>query len=317
MSASGRILFRGFCRRRRPPLNAGQMASDRVPILTGVSAVADRYDGYILDLWGVLHDGVRPYSGVLDALHRLKTAGKRIVILSNGPRRASAVRRRTGEIGIPEGFYDGLHSSGEETWRMLKDRSDPDYAALGSRAFPLMPERDRGLLEGLDLELAASPTAAQFLLVTGLIDRSDTVAAYESVLSEGARLGRPMVCANPDLEVVHDGIRELCAGALAARYEQLGGIVLYNGKPYPAVYRTCLTLLTGTEPGRIIGVGDSLRTDVAGAAAMGIDSLLVTGGIHAEEISGADGEHPDSDRLAAACARAGRRPTYAVPSFSW
>lgn len=294
-----------------------QMESDRIPILTGVAALVGRYDGFILDLWGVLHDGVRPYPGVVESLRRLKGAGKRIVILSNGPRRASAVAQRTDEIGIPADLYDGLHSSGEETWRMLRDRSDPRYAALGSRAFPLMPERDRGLLDGLGLKLAASPDAAEFLLVTGLIGRSDTVAAYESVLAEGARLGRPMVCANPDLEVVHDGVRELCAGALAARYEELGGAVLYNGKPHPAVYRTCLALLSGLEPNRIIGVGDSLRTDIAGAAAMGLDSLLVTGGIHAAELAGAGGGHPDPARLTAACVRAGHRPTCAVPSFVW
>lgn len=293
------------------------MASDRISILTGISAVAGRYDGCILDLWGVLHDGVRPYPGAVDALRRLKGAGKRIVILSNGPRRASAVARRTGEIGIPDDLYHGLHSSGEETWRQLKDRSDPRYAVLGSRAFPLMPERDRGLLDGLNLDLAESPEAADFLLVTGLVDRSDTVAAYDDVLAEGARLGRPMVCANPDLEVVHDGVRELCAGALAARYEELGGVVLYNGKPHPAVYRTCLALLNGVEPKRIIAVGDSLRTDVAGAAAMGLDSLLVTGGIHAAELAGAGGDHPDPVRLTAACVRTGHRPTYAVPSFVW
>lgn len=293
------------------------MSSAHPPILSGISSVADRYDGYILDLWGVLHDGVRPYPGVLDALRRLKGARKRIVILSNGPRRASAVARRTGEIGIPPELYDGLHSSGEQTWRMLKNRDDARYVALGSRVYPLMPERDRGLLDGLDIELAASPAAAEFLLVTGLIGRSDNVAAYEGALSEGAKLALPMVCANPDLEVVHDGIRELCAGALAQRYEELGGTVLYIGKPYAAVYHTCLALLQGVEQRRIIAVGDSLRTDVAGATAMDLDSLLVTNGIHGEELAGAGGDHPDPVRLAAVCARAGHRPTYAVPSFRW
>jgi HAD superfamily hydrolase (TIGR01459 family) len=289
----------------------------RIPILSGLSAVAGRYDGYILDLWGVLHNGVRPYPSVLDALSRLRASGRRVVILSNGPRRADAVIRRTMEIGIARALYDGLHSSGEETWRMLHDRREPAYAGLGRRALPLMPQRDRGLLEGLDLELVAEPVAADFLLVTGLAGRTESVADYESVLSAGARLGRPMVCANPDLEVVHDGVREWCAGALAARYEALGGRVLYNGKPYPSVYRTCLSLLAGVDRRRILAVGDSLRTDVAGAARSGLDSLLVTGGIHAEELAGAGGLHPDPARLVAACAGAGVRPTYAIPAFTW
>jgi len=286
-------------------------------MLGGLSAVADRYDGFILDLWGVLHDGVRPYPGVIDTLQQLKRRGKRAVILSNGPRRAASLARRTGEIGITSDLYDELHSSGEETWRLLKERPDPADAALGRRVFPIVPERDRDLLAGLDLEVVASPAAASFLLVTGLAHGAETVADYEQALCIGATHGRPMLCANPDLEVVRGGVRELCAGALAARYEALGGSAHYVGKPHPAVYQTCLAHLGSVARSRILAVGDSLRTDVAGAAGVGVDSLLVLGGIHAEELAGAADSHPDPTELAAACAKAGQWPTYAVPAFTW
>jgi len=291
-------------------------AAAPIPMLGGLSAVADRYDGFILDLWGVLHDGVRPYPGVIDTLQQLRRRGKRAVILSNGPRRAASLARRTDEIGITTDLYDELHSSGEETWRLLKERPDP-AAALGRRVFPIVPERDRDLLAGLDLEVVASPAAASFLLVTGLAHAAETVADYEQALSAGAAHGRPMLCANPDLEVVREGVRELCAGALAARYEALGGSVHYVGKPHPAVYRTCLAHLGSAARSRILAVGDSLRTDVAGAAGVGVDSLLVLGGIHAEELAGAADSHPDPAKLAAACAKAGQWPTYAVPAFTW
>lgn len=286
-------------------------------MVDGLSALVERYDGFILDLWGVLHDGVRPYAGAIEVLRGLKRRGKRVVILSNGPRRAAAVRRRTAEIGIGPELYDALNSSGEETWRLLSERRDPAYAALGRRPFLLIPERDRDLLEGLDLRPAESPSAAGFLLVTGLASATETVADYEPVLTAGRAAGLPMVCANPDLEVIRDGARELCAGALAQRYEALGGTVLYVGKPYPAVYRTCLSQLGAMASSRILAVGDSLRTDVAGAAGVGLDSLLVLGGIHAEELAGADGPHADPARLAKACAEAGRWPTYAIPAFTW
>ena len=286
-------------------------------MLGGLSAVADRYDGFILDLWGVLHDGVRPYPGVIDTLRQLRRRGKRALILSNGPRRAASLARRTGEVGITADLYDDLHSSGEETWRLLRERPDPAAAALGRRVFPIMPERDRDLLAGLDLEVVASPAAASFLLATGLAHAAETVADYEQALSAGAAHGRPMLCANPDLEVVRGGVRELCAGALAARYEALGGSVHYVGKPHPAVYRTCLAHLDAVARSRILAVGDSLRTDVAGAAGVGVDSLLVLGGIHAEELAGAADSHPDPAKLAAACAKAGQWPTYAVLAFTW
>jgi HAD superfamily hydrolase (TIGR01459 family) len=286
-------------------------------MLDGLAAVGDRYDGFILDLWGVLHDGVRPYHGAVNALRQLERLGKRVIVLSNGPRRAAALARRTAEIGITPDLYEALHSSGEETWRLLRERSEPAFAALGRRVFPIAPERDRGLFDGLDLEIVASPASADFVLATGLADAAETVADYEEALAAGAAHGRTMLCANPDLEVVRAGVREYCAGALAARYEALGGSVLHVGKPHPAVYRTCLALLGTIERARILAVGDSLRTDVAGAAGVGIDSLLVLGGIHADELAGTADSRADPAKLAAACAKAGQWPTYAVHAFAW
>jgi len=286
-------------------------------MIEGLAAIVDRYDGFILDLWGVLHDGVRPYPGVKDALRELRRQRKRAVILSNGPRRAAALIRRITEIGITADLYEALHSSGEETWRLLRERADPAMAALGRRVFPIAPERDRDLLDGLDLEIADDLATAEFVLVTGLADAAEKVSDYELVLAGGAARRLPLLCANPDLEVVRGGVREFCAGALAARYETLGGRVLYVGKPYPAVYRTCLAGLAPVDPSRILAVGDSLRTDVAGAIGVGVDSLLVLGGIHAEELAGAADARPDPALLAAACAKAGHWPTYAISAFSW
>jgi HAD superfamily hydrolase (TIGR01459 family) len=290
-------------------------AAGPIPIVDRLAAVAGGYDGFILDLWGVLHDGVRPYPGAVDALRQMKLHGKRLVVLSNAPRRAAAVARRTGEIGIAAELYDELHSSGEETWRLLKERRDPVVGGFGREVFLLVPRHDRSLLDGLDLVSVGSPAQAGFVLVTGLNDARETVADYERPLAAAAELRRPMICANPDLEVVRDGVRELCAGALARRYEALGGPVHYVGKPHPAVYRRCLAWLAGIAGSRILAVGDSLRTDVAGARGVGIDSLLVTGGIHADELGGGLG--PDAAKLAAACAAAGLRPTYAMARFVW
>src|SRR5262245_32114599 len=162
-----------------------------VPVIDRLAAIADRYEAFILDLWGVLHDGVRPYPGVVDALHELKRRDKRLVVLSNAPRRAAPVARRMHEIGVAPELYDVLHSSGEETWQLLKERTDPIFARLGRRFLPLMPERDRSLIEGLDLEMVETASAAEFVLVTGLADAAEAVADYEEPLSTAARFGRP------------------------------------------------------------------------------------------------------------------------------
>ena len=292
------------------------MPHPEIPLVHGLSALADRYDGFVLDLWGVLHDGVSAYPGAVECMRRLHAAGKRMVILSNAPRRAEEVARRSAEIGIPPELYDLLHSSGEETWLHLKERSDPFDRALGRACYHLGPDRDRGLLDGLDLDEVRTVEQASFLLNTGAHMSQSEAADYEPVLAPAAKLNLPMVCANPDLEVIRGGVREICAGMLALRYEELGGRVRYHGKPHESVYRRVLRQL-GIDPARVLGVGDSLRTDIAGARRAGIPSLLVTGGIHAEELGVAGGANPDPALLAAICARSGERPDVAAPAFVW
>jgi HAD superfamily hydrolase (TIGR01459 family) len=287
-----------------------------IPLLAGLSHIADRYDGYIVDLWGVMHDGARTYPGACETLRALKARGSRVVMLSNAPRRATAAAARSAQVGVTADLYDHLMSSGEEAWQALRDRSDPWYAALGRRVLLFAAVHDRPFLGGLGLAEATGVEDADFLLVTGAAS-GETVADYEARLAAAAAAGVPMICANPDLEVIHDGRREICAGALAARYAALGGTVRYHGKPHASVYHTCFGLLGLADRRRILAVGDSLKTDVTGANGVGIDSLLVTGGIHAEELGAAAGEHPDPGVLAAVCARAGQRPTAAIPHLVW
>ncbi len=280
-------------------------------VLPGMSALADRYDGFILDLWGVIHDGVRPYEGAADCLRQLQQAGKRCVLLSNAPRRASAAEAMLQDMGLAPELYAGLLTSGEAVHLALKHRTDPWFAALGNRVWHLGPERDRNVMHGLGLEQVATPGEAQFVLNTGPDDHLPAeIAAFEDVLQDCARRSLPMICANPDLEVIRGGVRVICAGALALRYEQMGGAVRSLGKPDPAIYGPVLEML-GTAKGRTLAVGDSLRTDIAGAAAAGIDSCWVLGGIHAEALGN------DREAASAHAAEAGLHPVAIVPRFVW
>lgn len=287
-----------------------------VPVLHGLSEIAERYDGFIVDLWGVMHDGVQPYPGARETLRALKARGKRVVMLSNAPRRSVMAAERSAKVGVTPDLYDTLMTSGEETWHALRDRSDPWYAGLGRRVLLFAAIFDRPFLSGLELTEASGPADADFLLVTGAAS-GETVADYESRLAAAAAAGLPMICANPDLEVISAGRREICAGALALRYEALGGTVRYHGKPHASVYHTCFGLLGIADRRRILAIGDSLRTDVAGANGVGVDCLLVTGGIHAEELGAAAGEHPDPAALGAICARDGQHPVAAIPHLVW
>ncbi len=286
-----------------------------VRIVSGVGELAENYDGYILDLWGVVHDGVRPFPGVLDAMDRLRSAGKRIVLLSNAPRRVAAVEAQLERLGVPRDAYDGLMSSGEETWRHLAERPDPWYRALGRRCLHIGPERDRGMLEGLDLVPVATAEEAEFVLATGTFRDGDPVEAYEALLTAAVSRHLPMVCANPDRIVVRGGRAEICAGTIAERYETLGGEVRWHGKPDPSVYRLCLNMLGVGDRRRVLCAGDSFRTDIRGANAAGVDSLLVACGIHEDELCREGSVDPAA--VARSARAAGAVVTYVARSFAW
>ncbi|MGH7080542.1 MAG: TIGR01459 family HAD-type hydrolase [Acetobacteraceae bacterium] len=280
--------------------------------LSGMAEIAAEYDGFIVDLWGVLHDGVTAYPGAIDCLTRLKAAGKRIVLLSNAPRRAAPAAAAMAVMGIDGALYDGLMTSGEATWMMLRDRQDPWFAALGRRVFHLGPLRDRNVLEGLDYMRVETPAEAEFVLNTGPDDEHNPtrLEAFEPVLAACREARLEMVCANPDRVVIRDRVRVLCAGALAERYQELGGVVRSMGKPDPAIYAPVMAML-GLPRARSLAIGDALETDIAGAAAAGIASAWVMGGIYGARLNGEPGVAEELAELA------GLSPVATLPGFFW
>lgn len=288
-----------------------------ITYLPGIADLVSDYDGFVLDLWGVLHDGTSLYPGVADTMGHLAAAGKSFVMLTNAPRRAWAVSEQMVGMGMPEALCRPVVSSGEATWRELLAWSDPWYTGRGRRCYHIGPARDENLFEGLDIERVDALENADIILNTGPWRDGERVGDYEECLSIGVRLGLSMICANPDLQVIRGGRRIICAGALAWRYEVLGGEVRYLGKPHAAIYDYCFDYLGGVGRRRILAIGDSLRTDIAGAAAAGIDSALVIGGIHAEELGVTNGVACDPHEIARLCAREGLSPVAAVPAFVW
>jgi HAD superfamily hydrolase (TIGR01459 family) len=280
--------------------------------LSGIGVLADQYDGLILDLWGVVHDGVQPYPGARDCLLALRAAGKRVVLLSNAPRRAEPVRRQLRRMGIEDDLYNDVMTSGEASHLLLRDRPDAWTQALGRHVFHMGPGRDRNVLDGLDIEIVETPDRASFVLNTGPDEQADQTdpASFDDVLAQCAALGLRMICANPDLEVIRGGVRVVCAGTLAARYRDMRGEVLDVGKPDPLIYRPVLDML-GVPKARVLAVGDALRTDMAGARAVGVDACWVLGGLHGEHLGG------DHAMVEAEAAAAGLAPVAAVPHFVW
>jgi len=252
-------------------------------VLTGLREISGTLDLVLMDLWGCVHDGVKPYPAALDCLTRLRDAGKAVAILSNAPRRASEVEAKLTEMGIDRALYTGMFTSGEEAWKYLKTRPDGLGQRLGRRVYAIMPDRDAGLIEGLDLERVDEVGAASFVLVTGIEDEKIQAKDFDPVMRVALKQGLPMLCANPDLVVHRGGVEEICAGAIAQRYENLGGRVVYHGKPHVKIYDGIFKAL-GAVRGRAIGVGDSYRTDMRGAQDAGAKGVLIAGGIHRSEL---------------------------------
>jgi HAD superfamily hydrolase (TIGR01459 family) len=286
-------------------------------ILTGIAPIAQNYRALIVDLWGVLHDGATAFPGAQAALAGAMAAGIKVQLLSNAPRPVAPVVVRLGELGYPAESYTSLMTSGEATWRMLVARSDPFFAGLGRRVFFLGAAKDRMMLDGAYATPVDSLAEADFILNTGA-DFGATLAQYEDLLQTARGLSLPMVCANPDRVVIHHGVREICAGTLAERYAEIGGRVREIGKPHGEVYRLCLDAL-GLPAKDVLAIGDSLTTDIAGAAAFGMDSVLVADGIFAEPLGVAPGGPGLSagavTKLATSLGVAG--PTYALPHLAW
>lgn len=285
--------------------------------LPGFAALADRYDGFILDLWGVIHDGVTAFPHAVDCLAHLRAAGKRTLLLSNVPRPNDAVQTMMQRMGIEDALYTGILTSGEAVRRALRSPPDLWWAELGSRVFHLGPDRDRPVFEGLPLVLAEDPADADFVLNTGPDDHRNPsdMAEFEAVLAECARHRLKMICANPDLAVIRGGVRVLCAGALAVRYQDLGGDVRSLGKPDPAIYQPVLEQL-GLPADRVLAVGDSLHTDIAGAVGVDLAACWVLSGIHGAELSDGAGGF-DTVRAEAAARTAGVAPVATIPRFTW
>ena len=278
--------------------------------LAGIGAFAAGYDGLIVDLWGVLHDGFRPYPGAIATLAALKAADKRILLLSNAPRRVAPLIEQMAAMGIGRELYDHLLTSGEAVHDALARRDESVFATLGRRLYPMGPRHDDNVFAGLDYR-PVELDQADFILNTGPWG-DETVEDFLPALSRGVERGLPMICANPDRMVIREGRALPCAGALADRYHEMGGRVIWRGKPDVAIYTKALAML-GTAPGRTLCIGDGMPTDIAGAVAAGLDSVLVAGGIHGAELG--PGLRPE--RLTALADRFGFAPRAAVEAFIW
>jgi HAD superfamily hydrolase (TIGR01459 family) len=276
--------------------------------------LAQSYDVLLCDVWGVIHNGVMAFTPACDALLRFREHGGTAILITNAPRPGEAVARILDRLAVPRQAYDAITSSGDTTRGIVASRP-------GQRVFHLGPQRDVPIFAGLDLTFAPLESA-DYVVCSGLFDDTvETPESYRDMLAAMRARSLFMVCANPDIMVERGDTLVYCAGALADAYAALGGQVLYCGKPHAPIYRTALAAAAAARGGgavpleRVLAIGDSVRTDLKGAAALGIDSLFVTSGIHAEEYGGR--HTPEIEALDGIFAAGGVMPIAVTRGLKW
>lgn len=250
----------------------------------GISDISDSYNAFIIDQWGVLHNGEKPYEGVVDCLKELKARNKYIIILSNSGRRADENRETLRSIGIPPALYDEMVTSGEMTWQGLQKQEEGVFKDIGSKCFLMSRNDDQSLINGLDrIDVVSDIDDADFLLIGGSDAPARTlVDYYEPILKKAIRKRLKAICANPDNRVVTPDGLVIGPGMIARRYEDFGGVVGYIGKPHRPIFNHCIKLLQERNifPGDTVMIGDTMAHDILGAAAVEIDTCLVKCGLH-------------------------------------
>ena len=257
-------------------------------VIDSISDILVDYDYYIIDLWGVVHDGIKLYPEALLALQKIKHSGGKIIFLSNAPRRKHKVASRLSGFGIDEKLYHDIVSSGELLFHNINEH----IPAGSKRYFYIGYEKDMDILERTEFIKTNDIASADFILCAdledGLVDRMSEGLKHD--LSRAAELNIPFLCANPDIYIVlQSGGTQYCAGYIGQYYEELGGKVIYFGKPYIDGYEACKKSFAISGFERVIAIVDNFHTDISGAANCGIDSLLVRCGVHRDVLATAHG----------------------------
>ncbi len=249
-----------------------------IPIIDSVRDLAPRYDAWLCDIWGVVHNGLEASPGACKALESYRDAGGIVMLISNSPRPRHKVIEQMDGLGVPRSAYDGAITSGDATRRLLR-------AQEGQAVYHVGPERDLPIFDGIDVR-RTDPASAALVLCSGLFDdMTETPADYTDLFADLRTRNLPMICANPDIQVEKGERLIYCAGSLAQAYEAAGGEVVYAGKPHRPIYDQALAMIAeladaAVPNARVLAIGDGPKTDMVGAGQAGLDALFVASGLH-------------------------------------
>ena len=284
--------------------------------IKGIGDLANHYDAFLVDQWGVLHNGHAPYPGVVQCLKRLAWAGKQVIIISNSGKRSDGNEARMKKLGFPRNSYSHLVTSGEIAWQMLATGSGVIGEYHRTPYLLLTSEPLETFAQGLSVSFVDSIDQAGVILLAG-IDDTLPPSFYEAIIEEGVARKLPLVCTNPDLTRITSNGLQPSAGSIAQEYQTRGGKVHFIGKPYPEIYRYCLNLVPNVSASRILAVGDSIHHDIVGGQSVGLNTLLTLGGVHADHFTESNDSLEINHRIRKISGSLGALPDWAVTSFKW
>jgi len=282
--------------------------------IDGLSDIAAQYDHFILDIFGVIHNGIEPFAGTVECLRALQDSGKQVCLLSNSPNRARRAVEHMGEMGIARESYHHIVTSGEATHLAFREQVE-EY---GRDCWLVGTEMMAQVFEGCDVRLHDHPERASFILNSIPGTHKTAKATFMDNLKVAADKGLPMICANPDLVVNIGSEQYECAGTFAKYYEEeLGGRVVYHGKPHQPVYEQCYELLGRPDKSSVCAVGDAFHTDITGANRFGVDCILNIEGIHEHEVRCPVHGGVDNARIETMLDEQQEKPNYVMVGFRW
>ena len=240
--------------------------------LNHLADIFENYDTFIIDLWGVMHNGVTLNSNAIEAVDQLKKNSKKIVFLSNAPRPSAKVINFLLKMKMDKKYLANVMTSGEAAMYAINKKK------FGKTFFHLGPPRDTSIFEKVKNN-QVKLERCDFILCTGLFDEHENDLNFYKKFLEN-QITKKLICTNPDLTVHRGNVEELCAGSVAKVFEELGGEVVYFGKPHKEVYNMCFN-----SDEKVLAIGDNLRTDIRGANNLNIDCMFITEGVHRDEYS--------------------------------
>ena len=250
--------------------------------LNHLSEIFDSYDTFVIDLWGVIHNGIKLNEKAIKTVAQLKMRSKKIVFLSNAPRPSAKVKDFLIKMQMDKQYLSNVITSGEAAMHAINQNK------FGKKFFHLGPPRDISIFEKVKKNITTIDNC-DFILCTGLFDEDDPnfdkpqlhendLNYYKNFLIK--HISKKLVCTNPDLTVHRGNKEEYCAGYIAKIFEELGGKAIYYGKPHKEIYSMCFN-----SNEKVLAIGDNLRTDIKGANNMNKDCLFISNGVHRNEFN--------------------------------